>query len=117
MAHALPALPYLKIFPIKNSSKNLVAVYFRDPLTKTDRVFESLKDHPVHVASGRFPDTFYGEYARLILDVTERRITALLNGTLPKGATGVLEMATMGGMGKEELARMIQRIVVKEDAS
>lgn len=116
MAHTLPALPYLKIFPIKASSKNQMAVYFRDPLTKTDRAFESLKDHPVHIASGRFPDSFYAEYARLLLDVTERRITTLLNGTLPKGASGVLEMAAMGGMGKEELARMIQRIVVKEDA-
>lgn len=111
---ALPSLPYLKVFK-KGPAATTVAVYFRDPLTKTDTPFESLRDRPVYLAAGRFPDEFYAEYARLLLDVTERRLTRLLNGNLPKGATGVLEMAVMGGMGKEELARMISRIAVKED--
>lgn len=113
---SLPFLPYLKVFK-KGPNSTTAAVYFRDPLTKTDAPFESLRDRPVYLAAGRFPDEFYAEYARLLLDVTERRLTRLLNGTLPKGATGVLEMAVMGGMGKEELARMISRIAVKEDAT
>lgn len=111
----LPSLPYLKVFK-KGPNSTTVAVYFRDPLTKTDTPFESLRDRPVYLAAGRFPDEFYAEYARRLVHMTEQRMRLLLNGNLPKGATGVLEMAVMGGMGKEELARMISRIAVKEDA-
>ena len=112
---SLPFLPYLKVFAAKKGSDR-VRVYFRDPIMKVDIPFVSLEDHPVNLSAGRYPDAFYQEYARRLVDVTERRLTRLLNGTLPKGATGVLEMAAMGGMGKEELARLISRIVVKEDA-
>lgn len=112
---SLPFLPYLKVFAAKKGSDR-VHVYFRDPIMKVDIPFVSLEDHPVHLSAGRYPDAFYQEYARRLVHMTEQRMRLLLNGNLPKGATGVLEMAVMGGMGKEELARMISRIAVKEDA-